>query len=265
MAEPEFAGKVALVTGGARGVGAEIGRRLVSEGARVVLADILDDRGKATAEEIGDMARYRHLDVTQEDDWAEAIEDVARQEGHLEILVNNAAVLHLSIIDATSKETWDKVMAVNLLGVFLGTKAALPLMRKSEHSAIVNVGSIDSIEGVPSTVAYTTSKFALKGLTRVTALENGKYGVRANLIAAAAGGPEMRTELVGELREAPPKNLTANRRPIHRRGTPADVAAAVAYLASDDGSFISGIDLLLDGGGRAGWYKDNQGFTVGPL
>ena len=196
--------KVALITGAARGTGVAIAEMFADEGARVVIADLLDDRGNETAEKIGDAARFRHHDVTSERDWSEAVEELRAEEGSLDVLVNDAAVLHLSSIDDTSAETFEKVFRVNCFGPFLGTKACLPLLRET-RGAIVNIGSINSLFSIPGTVAYTAAKFGLRGLTKATALENGKYGVRANIVCPAGGNLEMHSSLVGK----PPVERTA--------------------------------------------------------
>ena len=242
-------GKTAIVTGAARGTGAEIARQFVAEGATVVVADVLDDRGQETAAEIG--ATYRHLDVTSEGDWAAAVASLER----LDVLVNNAAVLHLATIDLTTAEAFQRLMAVNALGPFLGTKACLPLLRASDAGAIVNVGSIDSMYGVSLTAAYTSSKFALRGLTKVTALENRKWRVRANIVCPAAGNPEMHPKIVGA--EHWPIGGGQHVAPEERgRRGPTAVAPAVVYLASDESLLVNGTELLLDGASTAGEFLD---------
>lgn len=242
-------GKISLVTGSARGTGAAIARRFVAEGSRVVLVDVLAERGRAVAAELGDAARFEHLDVTDEIGWNRVVDGIAEREGALHVLVNNAAVLHLATIDATATETFERLMRVNVLGPFLGTRSCLPLLRASRSGAIVNVGSIDSMQGASLTGAYTASKFALRGLTKVVALENRKRNVRANIVCPALGNPEMHPEIVG--------NDSGPLRP--RSDAPPDldaVAEAVCYFASDESRFCSGTELVLDRGSSAGLHLD---------
>jgi len=242
-------GKIALVTGSARGTGAAIARRFAAEGARVVVADVLDDRGQAVAAELGAAGRFVHLDVTDEDAWVRVVDDIGANEGALHVLVNNAAVLHLATIDATTTEAFERVMRVNVLGPFLGVRACLPMLRESGAGAVVNVGSIDSTQGAALTGAYTASKFALRGFTKVVALENAKRGVRANIVCPMLGNPEMHPEIVG---------TNAGPIPIGGGKTPdLDVIAqAVCYFASDESRFTSGTELILDGGHSAGLSLD---------
>jgi 3alpha(or 20beta)-hydroxysteroid dehydrogenase len=241
--------KIALVTGAARGTGAATARRLVEEGARVVLADVLDERGAATAADLGAAARFVHLDVTEEWAWQQVVDDIGTTEGGLDILVNNAAVLHLATIDATATDAFERVQRVNVLGPFLGMRTCLPLLRASGAGAIVNIGSIDSVQGAALTGAYTASKFALRGLTKVVALENKKRGVRANIVCPMMGNPEMHPQIVG-----------TDSGPMRRANAkPPDldvIADAVCYLASDESRFTTGIELVLDGGHSAGMALD---------
>ena len=233
-----LAGKTAIVTGAARGTGAAIARAFVAEGASVVIGDVLDERGEETASEIG--ATYRHLDVTSEADWASAIGDLDR----LDVLVNNAAVLHLATIDLTTAEAFERILRVNLLGAFLGTKAALPALRRHGNGAIVNLGSIDSVHGTALTSAYTASKFGMRGLTKVTALENAHFGVRANIVCPAAGNREMHPPIVGA-EDWPPL-------PVDEARGPDAVAPAAVYFASDESLLCNGTELVLDAGQTAG-------------
>jgi 3alpha(or 20beta)-hydroxysteroid dehydrogenase len=253
-------GKVALVTGAARGTGAAIAKRFVAEGARVVIADILDERGNDTAARLGDAARFRHHDVTSEEDWASATDELRVTEGRLDVLVNDAAVLHLSAIDDTSRETFETVFRVNCLGPFLGIRACLPLLRDVQGS-IVNIGSINSLFALPGTVAYTAAKFGLRGLTMATALENKKYGVRCNIVCPAGGNLEMHTSLVGGPgMDHPPSEDEQRAAGIPQTGPDlAKIASVALFLASDDAEFCSGSEFLADHGMRAGTVIDIPG------
>jgi 3alpha(or 20beta)-hydroxysteroid dehydrogenase len=250
-----LAGKVVLITGAARGTGAEIARSFKNEGAELVLTDILDDPGEALADEL--QARYRHLDVTSESDWTTAIQGLDR----LDVLVNNAAVLHLTSIENTTTDIFETVMRVNALGPFLGTKACLPLMRTNGGGSIVNIGSSDSVQGTPATVAYTCSKFALRGLAKVTALEGGKDNIRANIVCPRAGSAEMLTSLVGPPLDLGPGSVISAmpKIPLGRTKGPADVVGAVLFLASDESRYVTGTEIVVDGGATAGEYLDVPG------
>ena len=249
-------GKITIVTGSSRGTGAAIARHFVAEGAQVTMVDVLDDRGQALADELGKSAMYRHLDVTSEGEWEAVVAEVWEREGRFDVLVNNAAVLHLATIDATTVEAFERIMRVNVLGPFLGTRTVLPYMRKSGGGSIVNVGSIDSVTGTSLTAPYTASKFAVRGLTKVTALENGKWNIRCNVLCPAAGNWEMIPPVVGgeriggplaEPRSAPPDDMG--------RG-PSAVAPAAVYFASDESALCSGTELVLDKAGSAGIFVD---------
>lgn len=259
--------KVALVTGGARGTGEGIVAAFVAEGATVVIADVLDERGATTAKNLG--ATYRHLDVTNEDEWAAAVSDIEAAHGHLDVLVNNAAVLHLQAIVDTSAADFERVLQVNTLGPFLGSRTCIPAMRRAGGGSIVNIGSTDSISGTPATGAYTASKFALRGLTKVIALEHGKDGIRCNVVCPGGGSVEMVAEAFARSGTSFPAGEAARRndadsshvsdRPIERRGTAADFAAAAVFFASDESSFCTGTELLVDGGQHAGQFVDVPG------
>jgi 3alpha(or 20beta)-hydroxysteroid dehydrogenase len=241
--------KIALVTGAARGTGAVVARRFVEEGARVVLVDVLEDLGRTVASDLGDAARFVPLDVTDEVGWRRVLDEVLAVEGALHVLVNNAAVLHLATIDATATDAFERLLRVNVVGPFLGIRTCLPALRASGAGSIVNVGSIDSVQGAALTGAYTASKFALRGLTKVVALENKKRGVRANIVCPMVGNPEMHPPIVG-----------TDGRPMRvGSGKPPDlgvVAEAVCHLASDESRFTSGTELVVDGGHSAGLALD---------
>ena len=245
-------GKVALVTGAARGTGAEVARLFVEEGARVVIADVRDDLGEAHASALGDAARFMHLDVTSEAEWEVVVDDITADEGRLDVLVNNAAVLLLATIDRTEAAEFERIMKVNVYGAFLGTKACLPLLRANGNGSIVNLGSIDSVFGTALTAAYTASKFAMRGLTKVTAIENGRFGVRCNIVCPEAGNPDMHTPIVGaEDWPAMP--------PDPERG-PDRVAPAAVFFASDESKLCNGTELVMDRGSHAGQHLDLPDF-----
>ncbi|MFP6641733.1 MAG: glucose 1-dehydrogenase [Myxococcota bacterium] len=250
-------GKVAIVTGAARGSGALTAKRLVEDGARVVLADLLDDRGKPLAEELGDAARYRHLDITDEQQWQDAVDFTLAEFGGLTTLVNNAAVLHLGPIEHTSAEEYSRVLGVNVVGTFLGVRTVISPMRRAGGGSIINISSISGHHPAPGTGAYAASKFGVRGLTKVAALELGRYGIRVNSVNPAMGNPEMVLESLGlegtDFSSLRPKGRSLDgSRPILRSGEMADVAHAVAFLASDESSFFNGADFDLDGGVTAG-------------
>jgi 3alpha(or 20beta)-hydroxysteroid dehydrogenase len=257
-------GRVAIVTGGARGTGAAVVRRFVDEGAQVLVLDLLDDRGEVLADEVGKAAVYRHADVTDEGDWAEAVDDVLDRWGRLDVLVNNAAILHLCPADRTERADFERILQVNLIGPFLGIKACLPALRADGGGSIVNVGSIDSISGTPTTVAYTSSKFALRGLTKVVALEEGKHNVRCNIVCPGGGNSEMITEFFETHPEMLRDDVGSSGRPaeaptLGRRASLDELAGAIFYFASDDSSFCNGTELVIDGGLHAGQYVDVPG------
>jgi len=256
--------KVAIVTGAARGSGALIAKRLVADGARVVLGDILDDRGKPVAEELGNGARYQHLDITDEGQWQAVVDYTLAEFGVLTTLVNNAAVLHVGPIEHTPTDEFARIVQVNAVGSFLGVRTVIAPMREAGGGSIINVSSISGHLPAAGTAAYATSKFGVRGLTKVAALELGRYGIRVNSVNPAMGNPEMVLESLGltgtDLSDLRPGEGSkrgggaglSGGKPILRRGEMEDVANAVAFLASDDSSFFNGADFDLDGGISAG-------------
>ncbi len=245
-------GKVALISGGARGQGAEEARLMAEEGAKVVFGDILDEEGKQVEAEIaeaGHDATYVHLDVTRESEWASAVETAVGKYGGLHVLVNNAGILIRKSIEETSEEEWDRIMAVNVKGVFLGTKHAIPAMRNSGGGSIVNISStagiVGSLEGSPS---YTATKGAVRLFTKSTAIQHAKDGIRCNSVHP---GP-IDTEMIRDTTTDPDRWAARMRRlPMGRVGTTADIAYGVLYLSSDEASFVTGTELVIDGGTTA--------------
>ncbi|GAA5160255.1 glucose 1-dehydrogenase [Amycolatopsis dongchuanensis] len=240
-------GKVALITGAARGQGAAAARRFVAEGARVTIADVLDDEGKALADELG--AAYQHLDVSSEDDWAAAVERTVDEFGSLTVLVNNAGILHFSELAKTSLADYERVIRVNQIGAFLGMRSVVEPMSHAGAGSIVNVSSVEGLAGMPYLVAYTASKFAIRGMTKVAALELGRKGIRVNsvhpgmidtaMVSEAAGGAEIDTSWVG-------KKVA-----LGRVGQPEEIASLVVFLASDESSYSTGAEFVADGGATA--------------
>jgi len=246
-------GKVALISGGARGQGAAEAETFAREGAKVVFGDILDTEGQkveAAIRATGADATYVHLDVTSEADWQRAVQTATGRHGRLNILINNAAIVipRVPIEDRTAAE-WDQVMAVNAKGVFLGTKHAIPAMRRAGGGSIVNISSIAGMgQSLHQEPAYAASKGAIRIFTKVTAAQHAKDRIRCNSVHPGPVDTEMFHRAFRD-REALERRL--QRIPLGRMGTVAEIVSAVLYLASDDASYVSGAELLIDGGALA--------------
>ena len=232
-------GRVAIVTGGARGMGAEDARRLVAEGAKVVIGDVLDADGAATANELGDAAIFVHLDVSSEESWAAAVEATHAAFGPVTVLVNNAGILSYGPVDAMAKADLERVLAVNLIGPMLGMKAVAPDMKAAGGGSIVNISSAAGLIPMHALGAYAASKWGLRGLTKVAALDLGHDGIRVNSIHPGGIDTPMAAGAAGDAFDG---------QAIPRIGTVQEIAAAVAFLASDDASYITGAELAVDGG-----------------
>ncbi|MBK7948397.1 MAG: glucose 1-dehydrogenase [Deltaproteobacteria bacterium] len=243
-------GKVAIITGGARGTGEATARRFVREGAAVVLADVLDAPGRKVAAELGERVLYVHLDVTDEAQWQRALDEAVARFGKVDVLVNNAAVLHIGPIEATSVEDWERLSRVNLMGPFLGIKVCAKALRAAGGGSIVNVSSIDGLEGMSYVSAYAATKWGLRGLAKCAALELGRDGIRVNTVCPAGGSDEM----AAPWRPPGSKDTTGymDKRPIPRRGTVDEIASMILFLASDESSFCTGADFPVDGGHSCG-------------
>ena len=237
-------GKTTLITGAARGQGAAAARRFVAEGARVIIADINDDAGKALADELGAAADYRHLDVGSEDEWAQVTGELDR----LDVLVNNAGVLHFSPLHKTTLADYERVIRINQIGTFLGMRSAVPLM-KEHGGSIVNVSSVEGLAAMPLLVAYSASKFAIRGMTKVAAVELGRKNIRVNSVHPGAIDTDMvKTALGGfEMDMTPVLKKLA----LSRAGRPEEVANVVLFLASDESSYCTGGEFSVDGGAAA--------------
>ncbi|MFC0108543.1 3-oxoacyl-ACP reductase [Kibdelosporangium aridum] len=242
-------GKVALITGAARGQGAAAARRFVEEGAKVTIADILDEQGKELAAELGAAAVYQHLDVTSEEDWTAAVERTLTEFGALNVLVNNAGIVHVkSIVDTTLAE-YERVIKVNQVGTFLGMRAAIPALTEAKGGSIINVSSVEGLGGMAFLMAYTASKFAVRGMTKAAAMELGHLNIRVNsihpgvidtqMVRDAAGGAEVDMKRVGK------------RVALRRCGQPEEIANLQVFLASDESSYSTGAEFVADGGATA--------------
>ncbi len=250
-------GKVAIVTGSARGTGEATARAFAEEGARVVLADVLDDRGEAVAKDLGAAALYLHLDVTSEADWRRAVDATTDRFGSLDVLVNNAAVLHMAAIEDTELSDFERVVRVNQTGTFLGIKSVVAPMRGSGGGSIVNISSIDGLQGHNGLIAYGASKWAVRGITKVAAIELGKWGIRVNAVCPEAGSAEMIAPYVPEgvdieALAAHGQRILAPQRHRSIRDKIGDVAKLVVFLASDASASCTGADFPIEGGTTAG-------------
>jgi len=239
-------GKVALVTGGARGMGAATARLFVAEGARVVIADILDAAGEALARELGPVARWQHHDVAREEDWDAAVRAARASFGGLDVVVNNAGIYQPAPLDGCEVALFERTARVNQLGVFLGMRAAVPAMRARGGGAIVNISSIAGLRGFPGAVAYVGTKWAVRGMTKTAAVELAADRIRVNSVhpglidtpMIAVNTPEANAAMVAAT-------------PLRRAGTAEEVARLVLFLASDEAAYITGAEVAIDGGWTA--------------
>ena len=243
--------KVALISGGARGMGAVEAKMFANEGARVVIGDVLEDEGRRTEAEInesGGECLFVRLDVTSEESWQSAVSEAVDRFGKLDILVNNAGIYRTNNVTETSSEEWDQVMDINAKGVFLGTKAAIPAMRDSGGGSIVNISSVAGLVGNLMSSAYTASKGAVRLFTKSTAIQYAGEGIRCNSVHPGTIVTDM---TAGLLADDDYRQDRVNRTPIGRLGTADDVAYGVLFLASDEASFMTGSELVIDGGRTA--------------
>ncbi|KOV86817.1 glucose 1-dehydrogenase [Nocardia sp. NRRL S-836] len=240
-----LSGKVALITGAARGQGAAAARRFVEEGAAVLLTDVLDEPGKELAASLG--ATYFHLDVSSEEDWAAAV-SAAGELGEISVLVNNAGVLHFSPLADTTLADYQRVISINQVGTFLGMRAVVPSMKRASGGSIVNVSSVEGLAGMPMLTAYTASKFAIRGMTKVAALELGEHGIRVNSVHPGAIDTAMVSTALGREIDVSP---IGKRLALRRIGQPEEVANVVLFLASDESAYCTGAEFAVDGGATA--------------
>lgn len=235
---PDMTDRVVIITGGARGQGAAEGQLFVDAGATVILTDVLDEVGERTAGELG--AEFLHHDVSSEDEWATITADVLNRHGRIDALVNNAGILQNSKLINTSTEDWDRVISVNQTGVFLGMRAVAPTMIEHRSGSIVNISSVAGLEGMFGSTAYTASKFAVTGMTKVAAKELSPHNVRVNSVHPGL----IATDMISDF----PLERMLRSVPLGREAEPSEVGRMVVFLASDDSSYCTGQEFVVDGG-----------------
>ena len=250
-------GKVAIVTGAARGTGEATARLLAEEGARVVVADLLEEQGAQVAAQLGSGARFARLDVGDETSWTDLVDTVVGECGTIDILVNNAGVLHMAALEDTTLADYERVVRVNQIGPFLGMRAVAPTMTRAGCGSIVNVSSIDGMSAKNGLTAYSASKWAVRGMTRVAAIELGRHGIRVNAVCPEAGSAEMFRPylpegLDPEIAASFQQRMLATQRKRPLAEKIGDIAKMIVFLASDEASSCTGTDFLVDGGNLAG-------------
>lgn len=243
--------KVALISGGARGMGAVEAKLFTTEGAKVVIGDVLEEDGRRTEAEIneaGGECLFVPLDVTSEAQWQAAVKSAVGRFGKLDILVNNAGIYRTERVEEVSGELWDQVMGINAKGVFLGTKHAIPEMRNAGGGSIINISSVAGLVGNHISAAYSASKGAVRLLTKSTAIQYAKEGIRCNSVHPGTIETPMTADMLSDHQY---RQDRMERTPLGRLGTAQDVAYGVLYLASDESSFVTGSELVIDGGRTA--------------
>ncbi|CAN7770468.1 glucose 1-dehydrogenase [Pseudorhodoferax sp. LjRoot39] len=249
-----FEGKVALVTGASRGIGEAVARQLAARGAAVVVADLREDQGAALARELP-RAMFVPLDVGDEAGWTRAVQAVVGLHGRIDILVASAGIYHTAPLEDTSLALYERILRVNQVGVFLGMRAVLPAMREG-GGAIVNLSSTSGLRGNQNSIAYGASKWAVRGMSKIAAVEFGRHGIRVNSVHPGLIDTPMNHEEMGQERiQAVGESV-----PLMRAGQAAEVAEVVCFLASDAASYVTGAEYVVDGGSTAGVLRPR--FTV---
>lgn len=234
--------KVALITGGARGQGAAEARLFAAEGATVVITDVLDDEGQATADALGDPVRYLHQDVTRPDEWQRVVDAVVAAHGRIDVLVNNAGIFLVKTMNDTSLEEWERVVAVNQTGVFLGMKTVSGPMKDAGSGSIVNISSIAGMRSGANSHAYSATKWAVRGMSKSAAVELASHGIRVNSVHPGV----IDTQMIDAL--GPQRNTIHERVPLGKLASPDAVARLVLFLASDESDYCTGHEYVVDGG-----------------
>jgi 3alpha(or 20beta)-hydroxysteroid dehydrogenase len=244
-------GKVALITGAGRGQGEAAARLFVAEGAKVVLGDVLDDEGKAVAASLGDAAIYLHHDVTQEDSWRSFVATASEKFGRIDVLLNNAGIIHVAAVAEIVLENYMKVVNVNQVGCLLGMKSVIPAMAQAGGGSIINVSSTSGMEGAMGLVAYVSTKFAIRGMTKTAALELGRVGIRVNSLHPGGIDTPMGDGSMEDFKDFDTQGFFETL-PLGRIGRPDEMAQLALFLASDESSYCTGSEFVADGGMLAG-------------
>ncbi|GED90358.1 glucose 1-dehydrogenase [Streptomyces sp. NPDC091412] len=243
----DLTGKSVIITGGARGLGAEAARQAIAAGANVVITDVLDDEGRATAAELGANARFLHHDVTSEEGWQRVADFTVAEFGGIHGLVNNAGISTGQLLEAESVEHFRKVLDINLTGVFIGMKTVIPAMKENGGGSIVNISSAAGLMGLALTAGYGASKWGVRGLTKIGAVELGTARIRVNSVHPGMTYTPMTASVGIEPGEGKYPNT-----PMGRVGEPSEIAGAVVFLLSDAASYVTGAELAVDGGWTTG-------------
>ncbi len=247
----KLSGKTAIITGGARGMGAATAALFVAEGAKVAVTDILEEEGQATADALGENAVFIRHDVSKEADWENVIARTLEAFGSIDILINNAGIVSIGLIEKQGLDVWENIIGINLLGPAIGHRLVIPHMEAAGGGSIVNVSSTEGLEGKNGVGAYAATKWGLRGFSKVAAYELGPRGIRVNTIHP---GP-VNTKIANPM-DAPAEmmNPLFTYYPLQRLGEPDEIAKLNLFLASDDSSFITGAEISIDGGSSAGRY-----------
>jgi 3alpha(or 20beta)-hydroxysteroid dehydrogenase len=242
-AMPRLEGKVCLITGASQGQGAAEARRFVAEGGTVVLADVQDDAGVALAAELGDKATFRHLDVTDESGWTAVVDETVADHGGIDVLVNNAALFKATPLAELTVDLFQQMVLVNQIGPFLGIRAVMPAMASRGAGSIINISSVGGLSGQAKMTAYVSTKFALRGISRSAAIELAPSGIRVNAILPGTIDTPPLASMRPQRREAMLASI-----PLGRMGRPQEVAELAVFLASDESSYCTGGEYVVDGG-----------------
>ena len=246
-----LSGKVCIITGAAQGMGEATARLFASEGATVALGDVNVDKASAVAQDLGGAAFFQKLDVSSDENWKEFSGAVRDRFGTVDVLVNNAGLVHFTPVEMLDPEDFERILGVNTLGPILGTKHVVPIMKEAGKGSIVNISSVDGLRGANGLTCYTASKWALRGITKCHAYELGSSGIRVNSVHPGGVDTPM-GNAAGRPKEE--VNQVFRRLPLGRIGDPKEIANASLFLASDESSYVTGAEIAVDGGWTAGTY-----------